>query len=356
MPVRVLLVTADDDVGASVTRLVSLAGGQVETLRSLHDPPALRAAWSAAPPLVVVGRDVVSAVSAAGLPRRGGVVVVGFGSPDVAQWRASVELGAAQVVELPAGERLLVDLISAAGEPVATGRLIAVLGGCGGAGASTFAAALAIAAGAGGEPALVDADPFGGGLDVLLGAERRPGLRWTDLAETSGRLDAAALSRALCRVAGIAVLPTARDDAVRIPPAAAAAVLDATRRAFPLVVVDLARQPDETSHRIVSDADAVVLIVPATVRAVAAAATLTSVVAAAQPRIGLVVRDPGRERLAARDVGAGLGHPVITCMRSEGAVAAAALRGDPPLGRHRGSLAEACTAVLAAWPDDRGAG
>ena len=61
--------------------------------------------------------------------------------------------------------------------------------------------------------------------------------------------------------------------------------------------------------------------------------------------VQLVVRDPGVDRLSARDVGAGLGLPVLASLRSEAAVAAATLRGEP-VGRRRGPLSEAARAVL----------
>ena len=89
---------------------------------------------------------------------------------------------------LPGAEALLVDRLAAA----ATGRrgaaTVAVVGGRGGAGASTLACALARDGGSSaGAVMLVDADPLGGGLDLLLGAEGVPGLRWPDLAEARGR-------------------------------------------------------------------------------------------------------------------------------------------------------------------------
>src|SRR2546421_294935 len=80
-------------------------------------------------------------------------------------------------------EPWLVDRIADAaegiGEPALT---IGVVGGRGGAGASTLACALAVtAARSGHRTMLIDGDPLGGGLDVLLGGERAGGLRWPDL-------------------------------------------------------------------------------------------------------------------------------------------------------------------------------
>ena len=64
-----------------------------------------------------------------------------------ATWAAAIEVGARQVLRLPAQERDLVRELADAGESVrddgARGAMVAVIGGCGGAGASLFAAALA---------------------------------------------------------------------------------------------------------------------------------------------------------------------------------------------------------------------
>ena len=47
------------------------------------------------------------------------------------------------------------------------------------------------------EALLVDADPWSGGIDLVVGSEDEPGLRWPDLALERGRIDMAALRQAL---------------------------------------------------------------------------------------------------------------------------------------------------------------
>jgi len=69
-----------------------------------------------------------------------------------------------------------------------------VVAASGGLGASTLAAALAVrGADAGLETLLIDARPYGGGLDVCLGLDTEPGLRWSDLASVRGDIDARAV-------------------------------------------------------------------------------------------------------------------------------------------------------------------
>ena len=157
--------------------------------------------------------------------------------------------------------------------PVERGWLVAVGGSCGGAGASTVATALALAAAPG--VLLVDADPWGGGLDLLLGAERADGLRWPDLTGLRGRVAGDALLAALPEVrrrarAGL-VAGGARSGARRgagggrrgRPVGRAARSSSICARAGP---------PDAAA--VLADADLAVLVVPGRLRAATAARLL----------------------------------------------------------------------------------
>jgi secretion/DNA translocation related CpaE-like protein len=315
---------------------------------------AARASWRGAE-FVVVGADLAAAVVAAGLPRRTGLVIVTDLPPDDAVWRSAVALGVGHVLQLPADEPVLAELLGVALDTDAIdGRVIAVVGGCGGAGASTLAAALAVSSAAVGDTMLVDGDVLGGGLDVLLGVEREPGARWSDLAATKGRLGAAALSSALVSASRLRLLSWGRDPADVVTPDAAAAVMAAASRAFAVTVVDLPRWLGPATQPLIAAADAVVVVVPATVRATAAAISAVSRLARDGNELRLVVRDPGGGRLRSSEVAAALGLVVTATYRSEPAVVRAADRGQPPLRQPRGSrrrthgsLGEACRRVLA---------
>ena len=67
----------------------------------------------------------------------------------------------------------------------------------GGAGASIAAAASALVLSRERPICLVDADALAGGIDLVLGMETEPGLRWQDFSAADGRLDGAALYEAL---------------------------------------------------------------------------------------------------------------------------------------------------------------
>ena len=88
------------------------------------------------------------------------------------------------MVVLPEQEAWLVTALTEAAEGShPAGPVLAVAGGRGGAGASVLAAAVAVTAVRDGQRALlVDCDPLGGGLDLVLAAEDLAGLRWPEIA------------------------------------------------------------------------------------------------------------------------------------------------------------------------------
>jgi secretion/DNA translocation related CpaE-like protein len=340
-----LLLSDDEALRVEVARLA----GPVD---ARSPGPAARAAWQAAL-VVVVGLDALVALAAAGLPRREAVVLAARRELVADEWSTAVALGVAAVVVLPGQERVLLDHLGAGSiRPAGSGRVLAVVGGSGGAGASTTAAALALVAGRAGAALLIDADPHGGGLDVLLGIEDRPGARWRELAGMARSPDPAALLRSLPGAEGVAVLSGGFGELYRPPAAAAAAVRDAARRMFAVVVVDLPRVFDPAAEVWLAAADLVVIVVVGTVRAVAAAATVTRSVADRGRRTALVVRDVGGSALSGDDVAAGLGLPVVGTIRGESAVLAAAEHGRPPVSaarsrrRRPGSLERLCEDLL----------
>ena len=148
------------------------------------------------------------------LPRRGGVVLVGQAEPGPADFQAAIAIGAQQVITLPAQDGELVAELSDAAEAALQdgprGEVVAVIAGRGGAGASVFATALAQTASEAREALLIDADPWSGGIDLVLGIEADPGLRWPDLTLQGGRLNYAALREALPRHRGVSVLSGGR--------------------------------------------------------------------------------------------------------------------------------------------------
>ena len=345
---RTLVLIDDDQLLDDVLRLAAAAGCELERV---PDPSAARQRWSSAP-LVLVDEPAAGRCARAGLARRERVVVLARGEPPEELWRHAVAVGAEHVIALPEAESWLVSALADAAEGAAhRGRVVAVVGGRGGAGASVLATAVALAGVADGERVmLVDCDPLGGGLDLLLGAEDVRGLRWPDLTLAEGRVPSASLRAALPRPdvgrgpGELTVLSCDRGGAGPRP-GAVSSVLDAGRRAGEVVVCDVPRYPVEAAVAAIDGADLTVLVVPAEVRSTAAAARVAGVLRQRGRPVRLVVRGPAPGGLAPRDVAAALALPLLHAMRPQPGLARALDRGVPPGGR-RGPLALAARAVL----------
>ncbi|MFG2826314.1 septum site-determining protein Ssd [Streptomyces sp. NPDC048434] len=336
-----LIITEDERLLDDLLRLCAAAGALPEVAQSL---PARKGDWEA-PPLVIVGDDCAPRLL--GAPRRAGVILTGgdADSPDL--WRQAVALGAERVLALPDGERWLADRIADAVEGVGPPALtVGVIGGCGGAGASTLAGALAVtAARTGRRTLLVDGDPLGGGLDVLLGGEKEKGLRWPAFAESRGRVACGALAESLPRLHSLRVLSWDRGADVTIPPPAMRAVMAAARRRGGVVVVDLPRRVDEAVAEALAQVDMGLLLVPTELRAVAAAQRAASGVQKALGDLRVVARGaPGRHGhgLPPDEIARLMELPLAGEVPWEAGLLADLSRGVPPGAQVRGPLARFC--------------
>ncbi len=120
--------------------------------------------------------------------------------------------------------------------------VVGVVGACGGAGASTLAAALADALRrAGRRPVLVDLTTRGAGIDVLLGIDHREGPRWADLRDARGEVDGRALRGLLPTWCAVPVLSAHRADPVELDPGVVVDVCSALADACDVLVLDLPR-------------------------------------------------------------------------------------------------------------------
>ncbi|MFF0389279.1 septum site-determining protein Ssd [Kitasatospora sp. NPDC004615] len=337
-----LILTGDETLAEQLTRLCAAAGAEPRLLSSAPPPAPL---WENAP-LVLVGDDL--AEQCAGLPRRPGVLLLGLDLDDGEIWVRAVRLGAEHVLFLPDAQPWLLDRIADATEGVGPPALtVAVLGGRGGAGASTLACALAVrAARAGHRTMLIDGDPLGGGLDVLLGAEQAGGLRWPDLAASRGRISGAELARALPEPHRLSALSWDRSDTLTIPAEAMCSVLAAARRRGGLVVLDLPRHLDAAAAQALEQADTGLLVVPAELRALAAADRVAGAVRIRLADLRAVVRTPGPSGLTAADVARGLHLRLAGELAPEPGLALDAERGAPPGLRDGGPLARFCGQFL----------
>ncbi len=343
-----LVVVNDGQIVEVVGRIAAAAGVEIEVTADLPS----RVRWLAAP-AVVIDAQLVDRAVRAGLPRRPSVVAVAAGPLDGSDWSSCVRLGVERTVPLADCDGVLVEMLSDAVDPdPGGGRCLAVVGACGGAGASVFAIALAATAGRVGESdaLLVDCDPWGAGADATLGIE--DGLRWPDLATSGGRLAPDALRSGLpsVKVGGgrLIVLCPGRGGGSGPTPDAMEVVLESARRGGTLAVVDLPRQPGDVADRVLERADLVVLVVPADLRSCLAGRKIRDRVEALGGRMGAVVRGPCPSGIGPDDVAAALAVPVLARMRGRPALARDLDHGRIPGIDRRDPLARAAAAVLAA--------
>lgn len=347
----VLAMLTDQELRDELDRVAAAVG--VRVVHAAGRAPVNRKAWSAAA-AVVLDQSAAARCGQGSLPRRAHVSVLTSVDPQSSTWSAAVSVGAERVLRIPQQAQELVGELAEAAETAREeglrGEGVAVIGGCGGAGASLFAVAVALAAS---DALLLDLDPWGGGIDLLVGSEAAPGLRWPDLALQGGRLNWTAMREALPRHRGISMLSGTRRG-YELDAGPVDAVVEAARRGGVTVVCDLPRRLTEATHVALEAADLVVLVSRCDVRACAAVSTIAPVLAAINPNLGLVVRGPAPGGLRAAEVADIAGVPLLASMRAEPRLSEWLEHGGLRLGRHS-ALGAAARRVLGALPARRAA-
>lgn len=346
-PARPLFVTAHPRLLDELLRLCAATGVEPE-IRG--DPESARSLWDESP-LVIVGDDVSEVTIHCALPPREDVVLLGTDLDDGDIWRRAAAVGADHVIFLPDAEVWLgdrfADLADHAAGTTSPALCVAVVGGRGGAGASTLACALAVGAVRRGRAAaLVDVDPIGGGIDILLGGEAASGLRWPDLCGARGRVDGGALSAALPRLHGLTVLSCDRGVSGGVPQDATRAVVGALRRRHDVVVVDMPRHADAAAEEALAQCGTGLVVIPSELRAIAAAAQVITHIRPVVPDLRAVVRTPSPGGLSADEIADNAGLPLAGELRHEPQLIESVERGEPPGARSRGALARFCRDFL----------
>ncbi|WP_340539194.1 septum site-determining protein Ssd [Nocardioides sp. GXZ039] len=339
LPVLPLIATADATLRDELLRLAAAAGVVPEVIA---DPALVLRAWARAP-VVLVGADLAAALADLGPARRAGVHVIAWGAAANELFRAALTLGAENVAGLPRSEGWVVETLTDLGEPGRAGGLvIGVMGGSGGAGASTLACALAQTAARTGDAVVLDCDRFGPGLDQVLGLDRSDGFRWDALCETSGRLSARALREALPRRGRLGVLTWHAGSTATLQAFAVREALSAARRGHDVVVVDLPRTGEPLVDEVAARCDVLLVVVVPTVVGLASAARLCARLGARNGP-GLVVRGAGLDR---DDIARATGARVLAVMPEQRRIGEAIDLGLGPVRSHRGPLGRACTELL----------
>ena len=337
-PAVVLTLIGDEALREDTDRVAAAAGLRV---RPTSEPN--RRVWLGAA-AVVLDERAARRCARDGLPRRDAVFLIGPDEPEAPTWAAALEIGARGVFTVPKQDTALMRVLAEAAEVGGSrrgGRVIAVSAGRGGCGASVFAAALAVSAG---DALLIDLDPCGGGIDLLLGAESVPGLRWPDLGAQGGRIAWSAVRDVLPRRQAVSVLSANRVHH-DIEPGPVAAVLEAGRRGGATVICDVPRQLSPSGVCALERADLVVVVTSCDVRSIAATTALVGVVRTVNSRCGLVVRGPSPGGLVAREAAGAIGAPLLAAMRPQPGLARQLEHGGLRL-RPRSPLAVAARTVL----------
>lgn len=297
----------------------------------------LDAAAAGSAPAVVLG-------TLTSLSRRHGRTGVGHPSAIVAlteapasderAWRSALELGARALIRLPEDSARLLGVLGDLLRRGPGALILGVAAGSGGAGASSLAARLAGAAVRGGHPTvLVDADPCGGGLDVLVEAPAHDGATWEDIGPL-GSEDGEALRAGLPEVDGVRLL-AARGSTLPAPEDAAA-VLAALAPGGGIVIADLG-----TAHvaAALAHLDQLLVVVTGTDHSLRAAQRRAASWEAPRSRTRMVLRRRGP--LGPRDVAEDLGSDPLLAFKD----APAGL--VPLLDVRRGGIDAACAHALA---------
>jgi len=333
-----LLVTADELFLDDALRWCAAVGVVADVAPDLT---AARRAWRQAS-LVLVGGDLAPELATAGLTRREHVLVVA--DEPAGLWREGVALGALGVFDRRRDEQSVLEAMAVALDGRGEACLVSVVAGSGGAGASTLAAGVALAgAGRGLTSLLLDADPLGGGLDLVLGTEHDEGMRWRDLDGARGRLGAGALHEALPARAGVATLSWDRAPTPRLPADATSTVLTAALHGFDLVVADVPRHLDPASVEVVGRSVLTVLVVVEEVRALGAARHVLDGLRRCAGPVALVTRARAGG-IGHRVIAETLGLPVLARLRPDRRLRAAVDHGRGP-SRSR-AVRRTATAVL----------
>ncbi|MDS1270023.1 CpaE-like family protein [Lipingzhangella sp. LS1_29] len=344
--VRPLLVTDDGTLLDQLLQLTAAADVQASVAHTpshaLHTPET---------PLVVVGTDLAPSLV---LPDRHPNLVLArrsetAGSPPDEIWQQAVRLGAHNVYTLPADNEELTEIIAEAVEGRAPAApVVGVMAGRGGAGASLLAVALAMAGTrAGLRTLLIDVDPVGGGLDLVLGEEHASGARWGELTERQGRISPKALWNALPHVHGMALLTWSHDATTPIPAQAMRSILGAATRGTELVVADLPRSCAPATEEVLRQAGSVFVVIPADVRSTIAASRLARDLRGRTTRLRAVVRSRPTGGLDADVVAGSAGIPLAGELTPEPGLERLLDRGDVPASRARSPLRTLATQLVA---------
>lgn len=325
-----LILTSRDDTRLAAERWCAAVGISPFAVGSAAEA---RRFWRSAR-TVVLDADQIPELQAMRWPRRDHVFLV-VDEPD-RWWQEAVQIGASGVLA-KADDHAGVTALASVVDGGAEGCSIVVVGGRGGAGATTLACSLGLTAAARGLSAVVlDADPLGTGVELVLGTESVEGLRWRSLDTAAGVVAPAALAGALPLRSGLASLSWETDDDAPRVPDGAASVWSAATRGFDVVIVDQPRTvaDDAWTGAVLGGSVLSVVVIDDDIGGIAAARRQIVWLSERTPAVAAVVARRGRGGLGRAVVESSIDVPVIATMRRDRRLQAAVDHGRGP-GRSR---------------------
>jgi len=222
--------------------------------------------------------------------------------------------------------------------------VIIVTGASGGLGVSSLAAVTATVLSRDAAPTLVDGGFGAGGLDATLAVEHVDGLRWEDLTEHEGEVDATRLRQSLPE--GPVPVLAARGGRPEV--ATVRAVTHGLARVGP-VVIDVPSGP-RVPRVWLELADVVVVLVGLRPRWLRDGEALAGGLGEVAERPLLVTRGPRRASRVAVRASDHLGLPLLDHLADDPGVVRDEARGRAP--RPRGAVGEIARALAAALPEE----
>lgn len=211
------------------------------------------------------------------------------GAATAQSWKIAAAISAQHIVLIPESRSWLVEYIKSI--PSKKGQVISFTSVVGGAGSTTIALAFArTCAQRGSSVTLIDLDFQSVGLEIAAGAEKSPGLTWSQLQNSAAQADGEALASALPEISGVKILA---NDLLGENPSAELQkqVINRLRESSDFVIID---GGPWCANSVVTEIKQMenFLIVPNTIRACAVAREIFARQSEVDPR--LIVREiPG---------------------------------------------------------------
>ncbi len=341
---QLVLIIGSDVEAADEVRRCAVACG-VDTYEAASFAQA-RSRWASAT-FVVVTDDVLSGRGLEALPAHFRIAVVTHDSSASGPWRLAVEIGADHVFDLTVDQTSLMTYFTE--QSRARARIVGVVGGSGGSGASVTSAALVMSAQSRGHRCvLVDADSESAGVDLLLGLDETPGLRWHHLNPSAGPPPGEQLFGALPRAGTCAVITRDRCDTSRLEPDLIHTTIHALVGVVDLIVVDLPRGAIELRTQLSSLFDVVLVVFTCDLRG---ATSSRAVVDSLREHVDvrLLARRGQHDSLDPSDISEWLDAPLAGVLPREPGIPSAVDRGEAICAQKRSRLLASCSAFLDGW-------